>query len=149
MPSTSHNCHLNLIVALASPICLDVFLRRHNSQSPPPLNEIKRCHRHQMPSPPPPFNAISIPCCRHRRRRHCHHHCHQTTTATTATNIVELTVVFCQRKSNSIITTSIPMTTTNVKTLTSLDNLDLSSLSTVFEVFNVGQGNLAIGKLAA
>ncbi len=36
-----------------------------------------------------------------------------------------------------------------MKTFTSPDNLDLSNLSTVFEVCDDGQGNLAISKLLA
>jgi hypothetical protein len=38
---------------------------------------------------------------------------------------------------------------TNVKTFTSPDNLDLFNLSTVFEVCDDGQGNLAISKVLA
>jgi hypothetical protein len=38
---------------------------------------------------------------------------------------------------------------TNVKLFTSPDNFDLVDLSTVFEVCDVGQGNLVISKLLA
>jgi hypothetical protein len=84
---------------------------------------------------------------------HCHHclrcHCHQAATAATATTMVELTIVHCQRKRQQQHQHQRTNSSTNMKTFTSPDNLDLFNLSTVFEVFDVGQGNLAISELLA
>jgi hypothetical protein len=136
MPTTSCHCHLNSIVALASPSCLDVFLHHHHSPSLPPLNATK-------------YTTIKCP----------HHHLHlmlpllptaATTTVAanaTATNIVELTVVHCQRKRQQQHHHQCTNGSTNMKIITRPDNLDLFYLSTVFEVSDVGQGNFAIGKL--
>jgi hypothetical protein len=94
--------------------------------------------RHQTPLPP-----ISIVhCC------HCRHCCCRraatTTTTATATTIVELTVVHCQRKCQQQHHHQHAKGSTNVKTFTNPDDLDLFNLSTVFEVCDVGRENLAI-----
>jgi hypothetical protein len=90
-----------------------------------------------------------------------HHRLHLTpsllptaTTATaaanaTATNIVEPTMVHCQRKRQQQHHHQHTNGSTNMKMITRPDNLDLFYLSTVFEVSDVGRGNLAIGKLFA
>ncbi len=124
--------------------CLVGFLCRCCSPSPLPLNALKRCHRHQTPLPLPPLNTVSIV-----HHHHCCHHCcccRATTTATT-TNVVELTVVHCQRKMQQQHHHQCANASTNVKTFTNPDNLDLFKLSTVFEVCDIGWGNLVIGKL--
>jgi hypothetical protein len=63
--------------------------------------------------------------------------------------VVELTVVHCQRKRQQQHHHQRTNGSTKVKTFISPDDLDLFNLSTVFEVCDVGQGNLAIGKLLA
>jgi hypothetical protein len=67
----------------------------------------------------------------------------------TATNIVELTVIHCQRKRQQQHHHQCTNGSTNMKMITRPDNLDLFYLSTVFKVSDVGQGNFAIGKLLA
>ena len=138
MPTTSRHCYRNLIVAVASPSCLDVLLHHHHGPSLPPLNAIK-------------YTTIKHP-----------HHCLHltlsllptTTTATaaanaTATNVVELTFVHHQRKRQQQHHHQCTNGSTNMKMFTNPDNLDLFYLSTVFEVSDVAQGNLAIGMLLA
>jgi hypothetical protein len=73
---------------------------------------------------------------RHRRRRRCR--CLQAATTVTATTVVKLTLVHCQRKRQQQHRNQHTNGSTNVKTLTSPDNLDLFNLSTVFEVCDVG-----------
>jgi hypothetical protein len=63
--------------------------------------------------------------------------------------MVELIVVHCQRKRQQQHINQRTNGSTNVKLFTSPDNLDLFDISTVFEVCDVGQGNLAISKLLA
>jgi hypothetical protein len=101
------------------------------------------CHQccccHQMPPPPPPLNVIHI----------VHHCCCHRFDAATATTIVKLTIVYCQRKRQQQHHRQCIIGSTNVKTFTSPDTLDLFYLSTVFEVCDGSPGNLAIGKLLA
>jgi hypothetical protein len=67
--------------------------------------------------------------------RHCHRcRCHQATTASTATTVVKLTVVYCGRKRLEQQHHQRTNSSTNVKTFTSPDDMDLFNLSTVFEV---------------
>jgi hypothetical protein len=82
---------------------------------------------------------------RHRRRCRC---C-QATTTTTVTTVVKLTIIPCQRKRQRQHHHQRTNGSTNLKTFTSPVDLDLFNLSTVFEVSDVGQGNLAISKLLA
>jgi hypothetical protein len=83
-------------------------------------------------------------------QRHCKRfRCRQATTASTATTMVKLTVVDCGRKRQQQQHHQHTNGSTNVKTFTSPDGLDLFNLSTVFDVCDVGQGNLAIIKLLA
>jgi hypothetical protein len=63
--------------------------------------------------------------------------------------VVELTVVHCRRKRQQQHHHQRTNGSTNVKTFTSPVDLDLFNLSTVFEVSDVGRGNLAISKLLA
>jgi hypothetical protein len=84
---------------------------------------------------------------RHRRRCHCR--CRQATTTATVTTVVELTVVPCQRKRQQQQHHQRTNGSTNVKTFTSPVDLELFNLSTLFEVSDVGRGNLAISKLLA
>jgi hypothetical protein len=84
------------------------------------------------------------------------HFCRQsssttTTTAATAaaTPVVELTVLHCQRKRQQQHHHQRTNGSTNVKMFTSPVDLDLFNLSTVFEVCDVGRGNLVISKLLA
>jgi hypothetical protein len=70
-------------------------------------------------------------------------------TASTATTMVKLAVVHCQRKRQQQQHHQRTNSSTNVKTFTSPDDLDLFNLSTVFEVSDDGRGNLAISKLLA
>jgi hypothetical protein len=84
--------------------------------------------------PPPPLPPLPLPPSRHPR--HCHH-------------LVKLTVIHCQRKRQQQHHHQRTNSSTNVKIFTSPDDLDLLNLSTVFEVCDVGQGNLAISKLLA
>jgi hypothetical protein len=84
----------------------------------------------------------------HRRdRRRCR--CRRAATVSTATTVVKLTVVHCQRKRQQQQHHQRTNGSTNEKTFTSPDDLDLFNLSTVFEVCDDGQGNLAISKLLA
>ncbi len=69
--------------------------------------------------------------------------------AAAATTVVKLTVVHCQRKRQQQHHHQHTNSSTNVKTFTSPDDLDLFNLSTVFEVCDVGRGSLAISKLLA
>jgi hypothetical protein len=84
---------------------------------------------------------------------HCPHHrcchCRWATTAATATTMVKLAVIHCQRKWQQQHHHQYTNGSTNMKTFTSPNDLDLFNLSTVFEVGDVGQGNLAISKLLA
>jgi hypothetical protein len=68
-------------------------------------------------------------------------------TTAIATTVVKLTVVHCQRKRQYQPHHQHTNGSINVKTFTSPVNLDLFNLSTVFEVCDVGQRNLAISKL--
>jgi hypothetical protein len=63
--------------------------------------------------------------------------------------VVELTIVHCRRKRQQQHHHQRTNGSTNVKMLTSPVDLDLSNLYTVFEVCDVGQGNLVISKLLA
>jgi hypothetical protein len=82
--------------------------------------------------------------------RHCRCYCCRwAATTATATTVVKLTIIYSQRKRQQQHHHQRTNGSTNVKTFTSPDNLDLFNLSTVFEVFAVGQGNLAISKLLA
>jgi hypothetical protein len=89
----------------------------------------------------------------HRRhRRRCR--CRRATTASNATTVVELAVVHCRRKRQQQQHHQRTNGSTNVKTFTSPDDLDLFNLFTVFEVcddwmIDDGRGNLAISKLLA
>jgi hypothetical protein len=83
--------------------------------------------------------------CRHC----CHCHCRGATTASTTTTVVKLTVVKCQRKRQQQQHHQRTNGSTNVKMFKGPDNLDSFNLSTVFEVCDDGQGNLAISNLLA
>ncbi len=65
------------------------------------------------------------------------------------TTVVELTIIHCQRKRQQQQHHQRTNGSTKVKTFTSPEDLDLFNLSTVFEVCDVGRGNLAISKLVA
>ncbi len=109
------------------------------------------------------FSADSFrhrtPSCDHQRSRcrlllppivvHRRHRCRQATTTTTATPVVELTVIHCRRKRQQQQHHQRTNGSTNVKIFTSPVNLDLFNLSRVFEVCDVGRGNLAISTLLA
>jgi hypothetical protein len=83
-------------------------------------------------------------------RRHCRRcRCRQATITTTATTVVKLTIIHCRRKRQQQQHHQCTNDSTNVKTFTSPDDLDLFNLSIVFEVYDVGQGNLTISKLLA
>jgi hypothetical protein len=83
-------------------------------------------------------------------RCHGHHYrCRRAATTSTATTVVKLAVIKCQRKRQQQQRHKRTNGSTNVKTFTSPDNLDLLNLSTVFEVCDDGQGNLAISNLLA
>jgi hypothetical protein len=82
--------------------------------------------------------------CNHRRCR-----CLQAATASTATTMVKLAIIHCRRKRQQQQHHQRTNGSTNVKTLTSPEDLDLFNLSTVFEVCDDDQGNLAISKLLA
>jgi hypothetical protein len=83
-------------------------------------------------------------------RCHCRRcRCRRAATASTATTMVKLTVIHCQRKRQQQQYHQRTNGSTNVKTFTSPDYLDLFNLSTVFEVCVDGRGNLAISKLLA
>jgi hypothetical protein len=90
---------------------------------------------------PPPLVSIV-----HHRQCCC---CCRATTATTATTMVKLTVVHCQRKRQQQHHHQHTNGSTNVKTFTRPDDLELFDLSKIFEVCDVGQGNLVISKLLA
>jgi hypothetical protein len=89
-----------------------------------------------------------LPIIVHRCHRRCCR-CRRATTTATATTVVKLTVIHCQRKRQQQHHHQRTNGNTNMKTFTSPVNLDLFNLSTVFEVCDVGQGNLAISKLLA
>jgi hypothetical protein len=97
-----------------------------------------------LPATLPP---IVVNCC-HCRRCHCRRAA-TASTASTANTVVKLTVVHCQRKRQQQQHHQRTNGSTNVKTFTSPDNLDLFNLSTVFAVCDDGRGNLAISKLLA
>jgi hypothetical protein len=63
--------------------------------------------------------------------------------------MVKLASVHCQRKRQQKQHHQRTNGSTNVKTFTSPDDMDLFNLSTVFEVCDDGRGNLAISKLLA
>jgi hypothetical protein len=63
--------------------------------------------------------------------------------------VIELTVINCRRKRQQQQHHQRTNGSTNLETFTSPDDLDLFNLSTVFDVCDVGQGNLAISKLLA
>jgi hypothetical protein len=83
---------------------------------------------------------------RHHRRRCC---CRRAATASNTPTVVKLAVVHCRRKRQQQQHHQRTNSSTNVKMFTSPDDLDLFNLSTVFEVCDDGQGNLAISKLLA
>ena len=66
--------------------------------------------------------------------------------AVTSTTVVKLTIVYCLRKRQQHHHQQRTSSSTNEKRLTSLNDLDLFNLSTVFEVCD-GWGNLVISKL--
>jgi hypothetical protein len=92
--------------------------------------------------------AVFPPIVIHRHDRR-HYRCCRATTASTATTVVKLAVVHCQRKRQQQQHHQRTNGSNKVKTFTSPDDLDLFNLSTVFEVCDDGQGNLAISKLLA
>jgi hypothetical protein len=63
--------------------------------------------------------------------------------------MINFVIIHCQKKRQQQQHHQRTNGSTNVKTFTSPDNLDLFNLSTVFEVCDDGQGNLAISKLLA
>jgi hypothetical protein len=63
--------------------------------------------------------------------------------------MVKLAIVHCQKKRQQQQHHQRTNGSTNMKTFTSPNNLDLFNLSTVFKVCDDGQGNLAISKLLA
>jgi hypothetical protein len=75
--------------------------------------------------------------------------CRWAATASTATTMVKLTVIHCRRKRQQQQHHQHINGSTNLITFTSPDDLDLFNFSTVFEVCDDGQGNLAIHKLLA
>jgi hypothetical protein len=83
----------------------------------------------------------------HRHRRRCR--CHWAATASTATPVAKLAIIKCRRKRQQQQHRQCSNGSTNVETYTSPDDLDLFNLSTVFEVFDDGRGNLAISNLLA
>jgi hypothetical protein len=77
----------------------------------------------------------------------CCCHCYRCRQAATATTLVKLTNVHCQRKRQEQKHHWHTNSSTNVKTFTNPDDLDLFNLSTAFKVCDVGQVNLAMSKL--
>jgi hypothetical protein len=61
--------------------------------------------------------------------------------------VVKLTIVYCQRKRQQQHHHQRTNGSTSIKTFPSPVNLDLFNLSTVFEMCDVGRGDLAISKL--
>ncbi len=118
-----------LVVALLSAVCF-----RHCT---PSCDHQGFCRRPLLP-----------PTVVHRRHRH-RFRCRQATAASTATTVVKPTVVHCRIKRQRQQHHQRTNGSTNVKTFTSPDGLDLFNLSTVFDVCDVGLGNLAIIKLLA
>jgi hypothetical protein len=94
----------------------------------------------------PPL-PVPIVHCHHRHRCHCR--CRQAASTTTATTMVKFTIVHCQRKRQQQQHHQCTNGSTNVKTFTSPDDFNLFNLSLVFELCDVGQGNLVISKLLA
>jgi hypothetical protein len=80
---------------------------------------------------------------------HCRCRCCWAATASTTTTVVKLAIVHCQRKRQQQQHYQRTNSSTNVKMFTSLYDLDLFNLSTVFEVCGDGLGNLAISNLLA
>jgi hypothetical protein len=80
-----------------------------------------------------------------RHRRRCR--CRRAATASTAPTMVKLSVIYCRRKRQQQQHHQCTNGSTNVKTFTSPDDLDLFNLSTVFDVCDDGRVNLAISKL--
>ncbi len=118
-----------LVVVLFSAICL-----HHRT---PSCDHQRSCCRSLLP-----------PIVVHRRhRRGCR--CRKAATTTTATPVVKLTIVHCRRQRQQQQHHQRTNGSPNVKTFTSPVDLDLLNLSTVFEVCDVGWGNLAIRKLLA
>ena len=119
----------------------------NSSLTPPPTPP--------TPSPPTAARQRQTPRCHHLTNchRHCKCQCHCTnvaaspTTASNATTMGKLAVIHCQRKRQQQQHHQHTNGSTNVKTFTSPDNLDLFNLSIVFKVCDVGRGTLAISKL--
>jgi hypothetical protein len=63
--------------------------------------------------------------------------------------VVKLAILHCQRKRQQQQHHQRTNGSTNMEMFTSPDDLDLFNLSTVYEVCDDGQGNLAISKLLA
>jgi hypothetical protein len=113
------------------------------------LSAVRFCHHmpscnHQRSSCRPLLPPIIVHRCHHRRCR-----CRRAATASTTTTMVKLTVVHCQRKRQQQQDHQRTNGSTKVKMFTSPNDLDLFNLSTVFEVSDDSQGNLAISKLLA
>jgi hypothetical protein len=87
----------------------------------------------RRPSPPPPPLPLLLGC--HRLNRH-----HRGQTRHCPLSKKKRQQQQHHQRTNG---------STNVKTFTSPDDLDLFNLSTVFEVCDDGRGNLAISKLLA
>jgi hypothetical protein len=101
-------CHP--LVALAGCCMASIQCCRHHQTPLPPVSNIHRCHRH---------------CCR----------CHQATTAATTT-VVELTIIHGQRKRQQQHHQQQTNCSTNVKMLTSPDDLDLFIIPTLLREFS-------------
>jgi hypothetical protein len=81
---------------------------------------LSRSHRHRTsPPPPPPPQSPAAAAAGHRCRRAT------TSTTITVTSVVQLTVVHCQRKTQHQHHHQRTNDSTNVRTFTSSDNLDL------------------------
>jgi hypothetical protein len=96
------------------------------------LSAVRFCHctssyNHQLSCCRRLLPSIIVHRCPHR---HCC--CRRATTAATATTVVKLTVVLCQRKRQQQQHHQCTNGSTNVKTYTCPDDLDLFNLSTVF-----------------
>jgi hypothetical protein len=94
-------------------------------------------------------SLLSLPAAFANNRRPSPPRCRWAATASTATTVVKLAVVKCQRKRQQQQHHQRTNGSTNVKTFTSPDDLDLFNLSTVFEVCDDGRGNLAISNFLA
>jgi hypothetical protein len=88
--------------------------------------------RLMLPQHQPPLPPVSIVHCHHRRRGRCH----RAATAATATTVVKLTIVHGRRKKQQQHHHQQTNSSTNVKTFTSPDNLDLFNLPTVSREIN-------------